>query len=669
MNASQRISELRQALHLHNYNYYVLHQPTISDVEFDKLLQELATLEAAHPELYDPNSPTSRVGSDHDNDFATIVHKRPMLSLSNTYNPAEVEAFYHRVAESLGGQSFQVCCELKFDGLSVSLSYDKGILTHAVTRGDGSKGDDVTANVRTIRSIPLQLQGGEYPDDFEIRGEIFMPNSSFVTLNQERELNGEPLFANPRNAASGTLKSKDSTVVANRRLDAFFYYVLSNSLPTNSHYHNTMAAQSWGFKVSEATQLANTLEEVLAFITHWDKARHTLPYATDGIVLKVNDLHQQEELGYTSKSPKWAIAYKFQPDREKTRLDSVTYQVGRTGAITPVANMQPVALSGTTVRRASLHNEDIINQLDLHIGDMVYVEKAGEIIPQIVGVEIADRTAQLGEKVRFITHCPECGTALIRINGEAAHYCPNTTGCAPQIKAKMEHFISRDAMNIESLGPESIDLYFAKGVIRDVADLYRLSVADLCGTDGSRLKSAEKIIKNIANSREVSFDRVLYSLGIRMVGKVVAKNLANHFRNIDALRQATLSDFTAVEGIGEIIAQNVIDYFAQPTNVALVENLRTAGLQMALPDKQAVADLPQLLAGQSIVISGVFHQHTREEYKAMIEAYGGKNVGSISKKTTFVLAGDNMGPAKLEKANSLGVKILSEAEFLALIAS
>lgn len=668
MDNTQRIIALRQELHQHNYNYYVAHQPTIADTAYDALMQELMELEAKHPELYDPNSPTCRVGSDHDNAFATIAHKRPMLSLSNTYNRGEVEAFYKRVSEGLGGQPFELCCELKFDGLSVSLHYEQGHLAYAVTRGDGSKGDDVTENVRTIRSIPLQLQGTDYPEQFEIRGEIFMPNSSFATLNEEREAQGEPQFANPRNAASGTLKSKNSVVVANRRLDAFFYYILSDNLPSTKHHHNVLLAREWGFKVNDATHLAQTLDEVLDFINYWDTARHTLPYATDGIVLKVNDLHQQEELGYTSKSPKWAIAYKFQPDREKTRLESVTYQVGRTGAITPVANMTPVFLSGTTVKRASLHNEAIIEQLDLHIGDMVYVEKAGEIIPQIVGVEKADRSAMLGEKVKFITHCPECHTPLIRVEGEAAYYCPNTTGCTPQIKAKIEHFIARDAMNIESLGPETIDAYFSKGLIRDVADLYRLSVADICGNDGTRLKSAEKIITSIATSRNVSFDRVLYSLGIKMVGKVVAKTLAQHFRNITALRQASLEDFTAIEGIGATIGQNVIDYFNDTKNSLLVDRLHEAGLQMALPEPNKNGEHPQTFAGQSIVISGVFHTHTRDEYKQIIETRGGKNVGSISKKTTFILAGDNMGPAKLEKATALGIPIVSEEEFILMIA-
>lgn len=668
MDNTQRIIALRQELHQHNYNYYVAHQPTIADTAYDALMQELMELEAKHPELYDPNSPTCRVGSDHDNAFATIAHKRPMLSLSNTYNRGEVEAFYKRVSEGLGGQPFELCCELKFDGLSVSLHYEQGHLAYAVTRGDGSKGDDVTENVRTIRSIPLQLQGTDYPEQFEIRGEIFMPNSSFATLNEEREAQGEPQFANPRNAASGTLKSKNSVVVANRRLDAFFYYILSDNLPSTKHHHNVLLAREWGFKVNDATHLAQTLDEVLDFINYWDTARHTLPYATDGIVLKVNDLHQQEELGYTSKSPKWAIAYKFQPDREKTRLESVTYQVGRTGAITPVANMTPVFLSGTTVKRASLHNEAIIEQLDLHIGDMVYVEKAGEIIPQIVGVEKADRSAMLGEKVKFITHCPECHTPLIRVEGEAAYYCPNTTGCTPQIKAKIEHFIARDAMNIESLGPETIDAYFSKGLIRDVADLYRLSVADICGNDGTRLKSAEKIITSIATSRNVSFDRVLYSLGIKMVGKIVAKTLAQHFRNITALRQASLEDFTAIEGIGATIGQNVIDYFNDAKNNLLVDRLHEAGLQMALPESNKNGEHPQTFAGQSIVISGVFHTHTRDEYKQIIETRGGKNVGSISKKTTFILAGDNMGPAKLEKATALGIPIVSEEEFILMIA-
>lgn len=665
MEETARILQLRKELHQHNHNYYVKNAPVITDREFDSLMAELTALEARHPELADPNSPTVRVGSDLNHEFTQIAHTYPMLSLGNTYNREDVAAFYRRVADGLGGQPFEICCELKFDGLSISLTYEDGKLLHAVTRGDGVRGDDVTDNIRTIRSIPLQLpEGTDCPRRFEIRGEVLLPWQSFEKLNRERELNEEPLFANPRNAASGTLKSKNSAVVARRGLDAYLYYLLGEDIPADGHYENMRRAASWGFKVSEAMRLARTLDDVYAFIDHWDTERKNLPVATDGIVLKVNSLRQQEELGYTAKSPRWAIAYKFQAERARTRLDHVSFQVGRTGAVTPVANMDPVQLAGTVVRRASLHNEDIIRQLDLRIGDMVYVEKAGEIIPQIVGVDTGARGGQTGEKVAFIKTCPECGAALVRYEGEAAHYCPNDAACPPQLKGRIEHYVGREAMNIDSLGPETAALYFDRGLIRDVADLYNIKVADICGSDRSREKSARKIVSGIARSREVPFDRVLFALGIRFVGKVVAKTLARHFRSIEALRQASLDDLLQVDGVGEVIARSVIAFFADERNTRLVERLAEAGVQMRLPETEQASSR---LEGLSIVISGTFAHHSRDEYKAMIEAHGGKNTGSISKKTSFILAGENMGPSKLEKAGKLGIRLLGEDEFLAML--
>lgn len=662
----ERILWLREELHRHNYNYYVKSAPEISDREFDELLAELVQLEALHPDMADPNSPTVRVGSDLSQDFRQVEHAYPMLSLGNTYSREDVRAFYQRVAEGLDGQPFSICCELKFDGLSISLVYEHGRLLHAVTRGDGVRGDDVTENIKTIRSIPLCLPGksGDYPERFEIRGEVLMPWESFERLNVERERSGEPLFANPRNAASGTLKSKSSAVVAARGLDAYFYYMPGDETPCDTHYDNLQCAARWGFKVSEAMRVAKTLDEIYDFIDYWDEHRRELPVATDGIVLKVNSLAQQQELGYTAKSPRWAIAYKFQAERARTQLLEVTFQVGRTGAVTPVANMEPVLLAGTVVRRASLHNEDIIRQLDLRRGDFVYVEKAGEIIPQIVGVDAEARTDAEAPRVEFVKTCPECGAALVRYEGEAAHYCPNYTDCPPQLKARIEHFVSREAMNIDSLGPETAALYFERGLIRDVADLYAIRVADICGADRSREKSARKLVDGIAASLQVPFDRVLYALGIRFVGRVVAKTLATHFRNIDRLRAASADELLQVEGVGEAIATSVKTFFEDERNVRLVERLTQAGVQMELPE---VAQASDRLAGKSIVISGTFEHHSREDYKAMIEAHGGKNVGNISKKTSFVLAGANMGPSKLEKAQKNGVPLLSEDEFLQML--
>ena len=667
MDEKQRIMQLRDELHRHNYNYYIKNAPVISDQQFDELMDELMRLEARHPELADDTSPSVRVGSDLNHEFVQVTHTRPMLSLGTTYSRADVEAFWQRTSEALGGAPFAVCCELKFDGLSIALHYEHRRLVRAVTRGDGVQGDDVTDNVKTIRSVPLQLPAGcGCPDDFEIRGEVLMPWQSFERLNAEREAIGEQLFANPRNAASGTLKSKNSAVVARRRLDAYLYYVLGENLPYSTHFERLQAAAQWGFKVSAHAKLAHSVDEIFEYIDYWDIHRRELPVATDGIVLKVNDLSQQLALGTTAKSPRWAIAYKFKAERALTRLNEVTFQVGRTGAVTPVANMEPVLLAGTVVRRASLHNADIMEQLDLHLGDRVWVEKAGEIIPQITGVDLDARhdNPNLGDKVKFIDHCPECGSPLVRYPGEAAHYCPNDTQCPPQLKGRIEHFISRDAMNIDSLGPETVDDYFERGLIRDAADLYGLTTADLQGDGGTRLRSAQKVIDALEASKQVPFERVLYALGIRFVGKVAAKSLARHFGSMTALCQAETEAMREVEGIGEVIASSVHAYLAEPRNRQLVERLAQAGLQMEA-GKQALAS--DALLGKTIVISGTFAHHSREEYKTMIEAHGGKNVGSISKKTSFVLAGEGVGPSKLEKATKLGVPLVAENEFLAML--
>ena len=665
MDVKERIDQLRAELHRHNYNYYVLNAPEISDKEFDDLMRELQDLETAHPEYMDENSPTQRVGSDLNKNFTQVEHRYPMLSLGNTYSESEVADFYERVRRGLEGEDFEICCELKYDGTSISLTYEDGRLVQAVTRGDGVRGDVVTDNVKTIRTIPLVLHG-DYPPLFEIRGEILMPWESFEALNREREAREEPLFANPRNAASGTLKSQNSSVVAARRLDAYLYYLLGEDLPGDGHYENLQVARTWGFKISEHMRKARTLQDIYDYISYWDTERKNLPVATDGIVLKVNSLRQQRALGYTAKSPRWAIAYKFQAERARTRLNEVTYQVGRTGAVTPVANLDPVQLSGTVVRRASLHNADIIEGLDLHLGDMVYVEKGGEIIPKITGVDTEARDASLGEKVSFITRCPECGTPLVRYEGEAAHYCPNETACPPQIKGKIEHFISRRAMNIDGLGPETVDLFYQQGLIRDVSDLFSLRVDDIQGLERMGRKTAENIVSGIAASRAVPFERVLFALGIRFVGETVAKKLARAFGSIDALRRADMQALTAIDDVGERIAQSIIAYFANPQNRALVERLEAAGLQFSRTDEE-LAGQTDRLAGQAIVISGVFARHSRDEYKALIEKHGGKNTGSISAKTAFVLAGDNMGPAKLEKARKLGVRIVDEDEFLRMI--
>ena len=665
MTIKEQIEQLRAELHQHNYNYYVLNAPVISDKEFDDKMRQLQELEKAYPEYMDENSPTMRVGSDITKDFTQVAHKYPMLSLGNTYSESEVSDFYERVRKALN-EDFEICCELKYDGTSISLTYENGKLVRAVTRGDGEKGDDVTDNVKTIRTIPLILHGN-YPDSFEIRGEILMPWDVFEELNREREANEEPLFANPRNAASGTLKLQNSAIVASRKLDAYLYYLLGENLPCDGHYENLQIAAQWGFKISEHMKKVHSLEEIFNYINYWDTERKNLPVATDGIVLKVNSLRQQRNLGYTAKSPRWAIAYKFQAERALTRLNKVTYQVGRTGAITPVANLDPVQLSGTIVKRASLHNADIIEGLDLHIGDMVYVEKGGEIIPKITGVD-KDARILVGEKVKFITHCPECGSKLIRYEGEAAYYCPNDTACPPQIKGRIEHYISRKAMNIDGLGPETVDMFYREGLLKDVADLYQLNVADIQVLNRMGAKSAENIIAGIEASKQVPFERVLFALGIRFVGETVAKKIAKSFQNIDEIARADIKTLIDIDEIGEKIAQSIVAYFQNPINCRLIERLKAAGIQFARSEEDT-SNQTDKLAGKTIVISGVFTHHSRDEYKLMIEQNGGKNAGSISGKTSFILAGENMGPAKLEKAHKLGIRIITEDEFLDMLAA
>ncbi|MCR4593123.1 MAG: NAD-dependent DNA ligase LigA [Bacteroidaceae bacterium] len=665
MTEQEQILKLREELHQHNYNYYVLNTPTISDRDFDMLMHQLQDLEKLHPEMNDPNSPTQRVGSDLNNEFVTVQHKRPMLSLANTYNKQEVSEFYERVKDGLQGAPFQICCELKFDGLSISLHYKNGILIKAVTRGDGTQGDDVTQNIRTIKTIPLQLpKEGNYPNEFEIRGEVLMPWTSFERLNKQREENEEPLFANPRNAASGTLKSKNSSVVAERGLDAYLYYLLGDNIPGDGHYQNMAAAAKWGFQVSKAMKLADTLEDIYKYIEYWDTERKNLPVATDGIVLKVNSLAQQRSMGMTAKSPRWAIAYKFQAEQAETTLRQVVFQVGRTGAVTPVANMDPIQLSGTQVRRATLHNADILEQLDLHIGDHILVEKGGEIIPKVVGK--ACPTDSDSQKISFITHCPACGNKLIRYEGEAAHYCPNDMECPPQIVGKIEHFVSRKAMNINSLGTEIIEQYYKQGLIHNANDLYTLKAEQLLNADETNKISVNNILAGIEESKNVPFERVLFAMGIRFVGENAAKSLARYFGSIKRLSTATLEELTQVNGIGDVIAGSIIRYFADERNRNFVNQLEKHGLKMKISQEQQEAKSDRL-KDMSIVISGVFTHHSRDEYKEFIEKHGGKNVGSISGKTSFILAGDNMGPSKLEKAQKLGVKIMDETEFLRLI--
>lgn len=673
MTEKDRILQLRRELHEHNHRYYVLNQPTISDQDFDFLLHELQELEAKHPEMYDDNSPTQRVGNDINQQFNQVEHRYPMLSLANTYNREDVQTWYTQVSKGLEGQEFEICCEMKYDGLSISLTYENGRLVRAVTRGDGVRGDDVTQNVRTIRCIPLQLpedlsaenMAGGYPETFEIRGEILLPWESFRRLNAEREESGERLFANPRNAASGTLKSQNSRVVAERGLDAYLYYLLGEQLPSDGHYENLTQCARWGFKMSEGMKKCKTLQEVMDYISYWDVERKNLPVATDGIVLKVNSLRQQQHLGYTAKSPRWAIAYKFKAERVCTPLLEVTYQVGRTGAVTPVANMAPVWLAGTTVKRATLNNEDFIRSFDLHVGDYVYVEKGGEIIPKIVGVDVSRRSAD-AEPVRFVTRCPECGAELVRYEGEAAHYCPNEAGCPPQIKGRIEHFIARKAMNIMTLGAETVDDYYNRGLIHNFADLYELTPQQITSGNENRIVSAQKVVKGINDSKEVPFERVVFALGIRFVGETTARLLARHFKDMDSLANASLDQLLEVDGVGNVIAESVIRYFNDKDNMEIINRLRGYGLNMKLSEQQ-LSDRSDTLAGKSVVISGVFQHHSRDEYKQIIEQHGGKNVGSISGKTSFILAGANMGPSKLQKAEKLGIPVVSEDDFLEMI--
>ena len=661
----EKIERLRRELDEHNYNYYVLNAPTIDDRTFDEMMHELQGLEETFPQYFDPNSPTQRVGNDINRSFSQEEHRYPMLSLSNTYSIEEVSAFYERVRSGLMGEDFELVGELKYDGTSISLIYEGGRLVRAVTRGDGTRGDDVTENVKTIRSIPLQLRGNDYPDSFEIRGEILMPWAVFDALNKEREEQEEPLFANPRNAAAGTLKSQNSAVVAARGLDAYLYYLLGENLPADTHYENLQYARSWGFKVSDAVRKLHSVEEVKEYINYWDMERKNLPVATDGMVFKVNSLRQQKNLGYTAKSPRWAIAYKFQAEKALTRLNSVSYQVGRTGTVTPVANLDPVLLSGTIVKRATLHNEDIINALDLHIGDMVFVEKGGEIIPKITAVDTSARLL-IGEKVRFIRACPECGTPLKRIEGEAAWFCPNEKGCPPQIKGRIEHFISRKAMNIEGLGSETIGQFYSLGLVRDASDLYTLQPDVIAGLERMGERSAQNIVDAVKQSCSVPFERVLFALGIRYVGETVAKKLALALHSIDRIIEATTEDLIRIGDIGVRIAQSVVAYFSDEDNLRFVERLRQYGVQMQITEER-LSERTDKLSGATIVISGTFTHHSRDEYKALIEQHGGMNTGSVSGKTTYILAGENMGPAKLEKARKLGVRILSEEEFLEMI--
>lgn len=667
MTDEERILDLRRQLHEANLLYYVKNAPVLSDQQFDEMMHELERLEAMHPEMADTNSPTQRVGSDIQSDFQQVAHRFPMLSLANTYNEQDIAEWYRQVKEGLGGEDFEICCEMKYDGLSISLTYEDGRLVRAVTRGDGVQGDDVTQNVKTIRCIPLVLEPSNWPSSFEIRGEVLLPWDSFNRINKEREENGEQLFANPRNAASGTLKSLDPRVVSKRGLDAYLYYLLGNELPKDGHFENLAECKRWGFKMSKGMRKVRTLEGIMDFIKYWDVERKNLPVATDGIVLKVNSLRQQRSLGMTAKSPRWAIAYKFKAERVCTKLEEVTFQVGRTGAVTPVANMTPVYLAGTTVKRATLNNEDFIKSFDLHIGDYVYVEKGGEIIPKIVGVD-ESRREEGAMPVEFAAVCPECGTPLVRYPGEANHYCPNDAGCPPQIKGKMEHFVSRKAMNIMGLGKEVIDEYYNRGFARNIADLYSLTKPQLLQLvqDKKNDKGADNILKALEDSKQVPFERVVFALGIRFVGETSAKALARYFKSMDALMAASADELCQVDGIGDVIAASIVGYFKEDGNREIVERLRSYGLQFSLSVEQ-LSNHSDALLGKSIVISGVFEHHSRDEYKRMIEQNGGKNVGSISKNTSFILAGDNMGPSKLEKAQKLGIKLMTEDEFLSLI--
>ena len=655
------IESLREQLNYHNRKYYVENSPEISDYDFDCLMRRLMDLEAEHPQYYDPLSPSVRVGSDRTSEFISVAHRYPMLSLSNTYSIEELNTFIERIEQQQGVTEF--VCELKFDGTAISLTYEKGRLVRAVTRGDGTMGDDVTANVKTIRSIPLTLSGEDIPELFEIRGEIFMPYASFDRLNSEREAAGEPLLANPRNAAAGTLKQQQSAVVAKRGLDCTLYQMAGDNLPFTNHIENLEAARRWGFKVSEHMTLCRGAKEVIEYITHWDEARKALPYPTDGVVIKVNDFALRRTLGFTAKSPRWAVAYKFKAESALTRLVSVDFQVGRTGAITPVANLEPVLLAGTTVKRASLHNAEQIAALDIRIGDMVYVEKGGEIIPKITGVELSERKSD-STPFEYITLCPECGAELVRFEGEAKHYCPNQSGCRPQILGRIIHFIRRKAMNIDGLGAETVELLFENGLIADIADLYTLRANDLALLPRLGEKSADNIISSIEASKSVPFARVLFGLGVRFVGETTAKYMASHFKSLDAIMAADSSELQEAEEVGDKIAQAIIEYFADPVNLAIIERLRAAGLQFE--SEQAVRS-SNILEGKNIVVSGKFSVYSRDELKALIESHGGKNQSGVSGNTDYIVAGENMGPAKLQKAEKLGVTILTEQQFIELI--
>jgi DNA ligase (NAD+) len=663
-NIQQKIKQLRNELEEHNYNYYVLSNPEISDFDFDMKLKELEKLEQEHPEFQDPNSPIHRVGSDINQEFSQVKHQYPMLSLSNSYSTEELQEFDARIRRTIG-DAFDYVCELKFDGASISLLYENGRLVRAVTRGDGEKGDDVTSNARTIRSIPLSLKGDSYPASFEIRGEVLLPFQVFAELNKAREEAGDQLYANPRNTASGSLKMQNSAEVAKRKLDAYFYYVLGENLPEDGHYETIQQAGRWGFKVSEHTKKCTNIDEVIDYINHWDSARFDLPVATDGIVIKVNSRRLQNNLGFTAKSPRWAIAYKFTAEQVATKLESVSYQVGRTGAVTPVANLSPVLLAGTTVKRASLHNADIIEKLDLHLNDVVFVEKGGEIIPKIVGVDESAREPG-AEKVHFISECPECETELVRHDGEAAHYCPNETGCAPQIKGKIEHFISRKAMDIDGLGQETIELLFNQGLIHTIADLYHLKAEQLTVLERMGEKSAERILRSLEQSKEIPFERVLFALGIRFVGETVAKKLANKLVDIDTIAGASYEELIDIDEIGGRIAESIAQYFGKTDNRKLVEELKSQGLQFKLHES-SLEGRSNKLEGLSIVISGTFERHSRDELKKLIEQHGGKNVGSISKNTSYLLGGSNVGPSKMQKVEKLGIPVISEDEFLVMI--
>lgn len=670
LTAQNRIEVLSKELHEHNYKYYVLSEPEISDFQFDTMLKELQDLEEQFPELVLDNSPTKRVGGEVTKEFNTVTHKYRMLSLSNSYSKEDLIDFENRI-QKLIEDEVEYVCELKYDGVAIGLKYIDGKLVQAVTRGDGTQGDDVTTNVKTIKSIPLELKG-DYPSEFEIRGEIFLPLEAFKKINEEKEKAGEPLMANPRNTASGTLKMQSSKIVASRGLDCYLYYLLGENLPEKTHLGNLTKAGEWGFKVpKEADRMiekTNSIDGILDFINYWDNKRKELPFEVDGIVIKVNSYEKQEMLGFTAKSPRWAIAYKFETEQAVTTLNSVVYQVGRTGAVTPVANLEPVALLGTTVKRASLHNKDQIEKLDLHIGDQVFVEKGGEIIPKVVGVNVASRPSE-ALPVQYITHCPECNSALVRKEGEANHYCPNENGCPPQITGKIEHFISRKAMNIDGLGGETVEQFFKAGLINNIADLYDLEQNALRMLQLDRMadKSVNKIIKGVRESLSIPFEQVLFAIGIRFVGSTVAKTLAKHFKNIENIKNATLDDLMAVDEIGEKIAESVQEFFSDEKNLEIIDRLKQAGVQMSVIESEEDASIEKVLEGKSVVVSGVFQKFSRDELKAVIEKYGGKNVGSISKKTSFIVAGDKMGPSKLEKAEKLGVQLISEDEFIAMI--